>query len=143
MHPRLVLDLPRPGMSRKRIFERVFDQSNSIPPRKKARRESSKAVDDSAERAAEEKLMLLGDTKHDKDFQPRFICPFICLIIGFNSLCTRKNGRRRRQKRIKLLKLRMGTNHVISLAWSTLPMPPTRPGPSQRRLRLIQYKDRK
>src|SRR5271170_7602802 len=73
MIPRLVLDAIRPGMSRKRIFEKVCDQTSSIlPPRKKIKRESSKAADDSAERAAEEKMMLLGDLKHDKDFQPRY-----------------------------------------------------------------------
>jgi len=72
MHPRLVLDKPRPAESRKRIFTRVFDSSGSIPPRKKAKRESSRAADDSAERAAEEKMMLLGALKQDKDFQPRY-----------------------------------------------------------------------
>ena len=73
MQPRLVLDLPGPTLSRKRIFETVFNPGGQIPPRKKAKRESSKAADDSAERAAEEKLMLLGDGKqYDKDFQPRF-----------------------------------------------------------------------
>ena len=72
MNPRLVLDLPRPGISRKRLFERVYDQVGAVPPRKKVKRESSRAADDSAERAAEEKTMLLGDIKHDKDFQPRF-----------------------------------------------------------------------
>ena len=72
MHPRLVLDKPRPAESRKRIFARVFDSSGSIPPRKKAKRESSRAADDSAERAAEEKMMLLGALKQEKDFQPRY-----------------------------------------------------------------------
>src|SRR5271163_4260601 len=73
MQPRLVLDLPNARLSRKRIFEAVFNPIGQIPPRKKAKRESSKAADDSAERAAEEKLMLLGDGKqYDKDFQPRF-----------------------------------------------------------------------
>src|ERR1700737_5450345 len=74
-HPRLVLDTIHPGVLLKRVFERVCDQSTNIPPRKKVKRESSKALDDSAERAAEEKMMLLGDLKHDKDFQPRSLIP--------------------------------------------------------------------
>lgn len=80
MHPRLVLETPRPGVSRKRIYEKVLDQTSTIPPRKKVKRESSKALDDSAERAAEEKMMLLGDLKHDKDFQPRYNGSLIMLI---------------------------------------------------------------
>jgi hypothetical protein len=72
MNPRLVLDVPKPSLSRKRIFEKVFDQTGGIPPRKKPRRESSRAQDDSAERAKDEKLMLLGDVRAGKDFQPRF-----------------------------------------------------------------------
>jgi hypothetical protein len=102
LHPRLVLETPRPGVSRKRIFEKVCDQSTNIPPRKKVKLESSKALDDSAERAADEKLMLLGDTKHDKDFQPRFSNPSSTLTIDSQSLPIKKNGKRKRRKRRKL-----------------------------------------
>jgi hypothetical protein len=84
-------------MSRKRIFDRVFDKSNVIPPRKKVKRESSRALDDSAERAAEEKLMLLGATRHDKDFQPRYHRREISkLTTDSLSFRTRKNGGRNR-----------------------------------------------
>src|SRR5438045_5635310 len=102
MHPRLVLEKPRPGFSRKRIYEKVLDQTSTIPPRKKVKRESSKALDDSAERAAEEKLMLLGDLKHDKDFQPSCVTAIILLTIGFNFWFIKRNGRRKRQKRKRL-----------------------------------------
>ena len=102
MHPRLVLDVPRPGISRKRIFERVCDQTGSIPPRKKVKRESSKAADDSAERAAEEKLMLLGDVRHDKDFQPRLTVSLSRLTIDSNFWYIKRNGKRNGQRRRNL-----------------------------------------
>ena len=120
MHPRLVLDTPRPGMSRKRILERVCDQSGNIPPRKKVKRESSKAADDSAERAAEEKLMLLGDLKHDKDFQPRYIPSQSGSLISDSSFwCTRKNGRRSRL-RVRRSKPQMA-HPTVQSACITLP----------------------
>src|SRR2546423_1270992 len=101
MHPRLVLDTPRPGKTRKQIFERVCDQTCALPPRKKIKRESSKAADDSAERAADEKFMLLGDLKHDRDFQPRYACLTACLTIDFNILFTRMSSKRSRPMRRK------------------------------------------
>jgi len=102
MHPRLILDCVRPGMSRKRIFDRVFDKSNLIPPRKKVKRESSKALDDSAERAAEERLMLLGATRHDKDFQPRYFLTLQGLIVGSQFSHIERSGGRNRRKRRKI-----------------------------------------
>jgi transcription factor SPT20 len=102
MHPRLVLETPRPGVPRKRIFEKVLDQTSTLPPRKKVKRESSKALDDSAERAAEEKLMLLGDLKHDKDFQPRYPKSLILLIIDSKFWFTERNGRRRKQRKKRI-----------------------------------------
>ena len=135
MHPRLVLDTQRPGISRKRIFEKVCDQSGSIPPRKKVKRESSKAADDSAERAAEEKMMLLGDLKHDKDFQPRFVSkkPKI-LIIDSKSLYTGRNGRRNklRSKRLKLQPALLA-HQSVCLMWPKQASP-TKPPSSQYKL---------
>ena len=133
MHPRLVLDIPQSGMSRKRIFERVFDQSGSIPPRKKIKRESSKAADDYAERAAEEKMMLLGDLKHDKDFQPRFASTKTrFLISGSKFLYTRRNGRRNKL-RSRRIKLRMAPPEVKSVCfiWRKQANQTTKPPSSQ------------
>jgi hypothetical protein len=137
MHPRLVLDTQRPGMSRKRIYERVCDQSGAIPPRKKIKRESSKAADDSAERAAEEKMMLLGDLKHDKDFQPRYIQlrNIKIMIIDSKSSFTRRNGRRnklKRQRRIKLRMLSKVLEEVNPLTSTTYPKHKNRPEISQK-----------
>ena len=101
MHPRLVLDKPRPGESRKRIFERVFDSSGNIPPRKKAKRESSKAADDSAERAAEEKMMLLGAPKQDKDFQPRYVTVLFLLTVRFQILVHREEWKKKKAEEEK------------------------------------------
>jgi len=89
-------------MSRKRIFDRVFDKSNLIPPRKKVKRESSKALDDSAERAAEERLMLLGATRHDKDFQPRYFLTLQGLIVGSRFSRTGRSGGRNKWKRKRI-----------------------------------------
>ena len=109
MHPRLVLDTQRPGISRKRIFEKVCDQSGSIPPRKKVKRESSKAADDSAERAAEEKMMLLGDLKHDKDFQPRFVSKKIENTDNRFQILVHKEEWKKKQAEMEKTKAAAGT----------------------------------
>ena len=108
-------------MTRKRIFERVFDTAGTgaLPPRKKAKRESSKAADDSAERAAEEKLMLLGDTRHDRDFQPRSIHLQHCLTIDFPCWLIRKNTRKERQKKKRQNRRMLSARQPICLIWRT------------------------
>src|SRR5277367_1147284 len=136
MHPRLVLDTQRPGMSRKRVFERVCDQSGSIPPRKKVKRESSKAADDSAERAAEEKMMLLGDLKHDKDFQPRCCLPETTILtVDSKSLYTRRNGRRNKLRSRKLkLRPALRARHLACLMEPKQARYQTKPPSSQFKL---------
>ena len=145
MHPRLVLDTPRPAMTRKRIFERVFDTSGSLPPRKKIKRESSKAADDSAERAAEEKLMLMGDLKHDRDFQPRSFSSPIRLTLDFPCFLIRKSTksekrrRKNRNRRMSSARCRICPTWPMETA-SSRQSPSTRFKPKRNKYKLVYHR---